>query len=256
MHIAYCVINTTTLHQVQAKQAAARDVSQFVLSQPISIFQECVKGSAWEILRRRLVISSPYPNTHPQLIILHNRSIILCNERIRALKQIIPLIRHIPGILIQWRPRNHHRPFILLVERLVLLAVSSTQQPPLLPLTPPPRVRQYRSLPGKGNSLLDESGIPNISKPSINTNSCAAHSPKSVLFPPSFHKQATWERPRVVNLRTMTSSRRMRPSLLHLIGSCIMRKVKWTAVSYPFLRLGRKRCARQMRIFPVASCDA
>lgn len=118
-------------------------------------------------------------------------------------------MRHIHGILIQWRPRNHHRPFILLVERLVLLAVSSTQQPPLLPLTPPPRVRQYRSLPGKGNSLLDERGIPNISKPSINTNSCAAHSPKSVLFPPSFHKQATWERPRVVNLRTMTSSRRM-----------------------------------------------
>lgn len=165
-------------------------------------------------------------------------------------------MRHIHGILIQWRPRNHHRPFILLVERLVLLAVSSTQQPPLLPLTLPPRARQYRSLPGKGNSLLDASGIPNNSKPSINTNSCAAHSPKSVLFLPSFHKQATWERPRVVNLRTMTSSRRMRPSLLHLIGSCIMRKVKWTAVSYPFLRLGRKPCAHQMRIFPVTSCDA
>lgn len=134
MHIAYCVINTTTLHQVQAKQATARDVPQFVLSQPISIFQECVKGSAWEILCRRLVISSPLPNTHPQLIILHNRSVILCNERIRALKQIIPLIRHIPGILIQWRPRKHHRPLILPVERLVLLAVSSTRQPPFLPL--------------------------------------------------------------------------------------------------------------------------
>ena len=75
------MINATTLHQVQAKQAAARDVPQFVLSQPISIFQECVKGSAWEILRRRLVISSQFPNAHPQLIFLHNRSIVLCNER-------------------------------------------------------------------------------------------------------------------------------------------------------------------------------
>ena len=165
MHITYCVINTTTLHQVQAKQAAARDVPQFVLSQPISIFQECVKGSAWEILRRRLVISSQFPNAHPQLIFLHNCSVILCNERIRALKQIIPLIRHIPGILIQWRPRNHHRPVILPVERLVLLAVSSTRQPPFLPLHLLQEFANIVVFQGKGIHYWMKVGSPTFQNP-------------------------------------------------------------------------------------------
>lgn len=159
------MINATTLHQVQAKQAAARDVPQLVLGQPISVFQECVKGSTWEILCRRLVISSPLPNTHPQLIILHNRSVILCNERIRALKQIIPLIRHIPGILIQWRPRKHHRPLILPVERLVLLAVSSTRQPPFLPLHLLQEFANIVVFQGKGIHYWMKVGSPTFQNP-------------------------------------------------------------------------------------------
>ena len=74
-------------------------------------------------------------------------------------------MRHIHGILIQWRPRNHHRPFILLVERLVLLAVSSTQQPPLLPLHFLQELANIVVFQGKGIHYWMKVGSPTFQNP-------------------------------------------------------------------------------------------